>query len=473
MLKKCMGKGYRAELDYADIGDVSLPLFDPEKLAECTNIQLTGTYDESIVEGSTIKDYSSKLSASVGVSGSAGMFSASVSTSFNSEAYESSENSFYTLKKVYHYYRLDLDMERATLLPQVKADIDNMPPNQLFDKYGTHYVKSAFIGARVVLNTYINKSEYSNATNFSASLKASYGAVSGDASVSTDTEESTRKFSSNSSLQIYGGDPLLSGNILNGLGNKKQNYDAWVASTKVVDGHTLADFGNQGLQAISDLASTPARQADLKKALNEYLESKGTPLPVPKTLVKKNSVFGLQSADSRWVSIPLFKGFVGGAVYYPLVVGTENVAGFFTFEPSSSEKIMHGANVTIRFVADKLYPHWNEGKTEVEQNQDWLKKNFLKVGGGIIPHAHYWDNSSDCNWVIQKVDGRDGDPIFDGDQVYIYHSNQKKYLTMYSVGGTALGVQELKDADKGSDDKEFKWKIRLVKFNAAAGIASN
>lgn len=474
MLNKCMGKGYRAELAYADISDVTLPLFDPSQLAKYTNIQLTGEYDESIIEGSTIKDYSQKLSASVGVSGSVGLFSASVSTSFNSTAYQNSENSFYSLKKVYHYYRFDLDPTKAPLLPQVKTAIDNMAPTQLFETYGTHFTQSVFIGARIVMNTYINKSEFSDETDFSASLKASYGAVSGDASVSSSTKKSTKNFSSNSNLQIFGGDPLLSGNIINGVGNKKDSYDKWVASTKVINGHTLADFGYNGLQPIAKLASTPARQQLLEEAMKTYLANKGKPLPVPKEIIKKNSTFILQSADDRFVTHPIMKllPWPASSFYYPLVSNTPNQGGLLTFIPSSSSSLKDGNNVTIRFTDDALYPFWNEGKNDKETNPDFLKKRFLKIGG-IAPMAHYWDNNSDANWIIKKVDKTNGTSIFNQEEVYIQHDVTQKYLTIYNSGGTALWVQPSDKIDNGTRDEAFIWKIRLAKKNNITAKSSN
>ncbi len=466
MLNKCMGKGYRAEKDYADISDVTVALFDQSQLEEHTNLQLTGKFEEVIIEGSTIEDYSNKLSVGVSVGGSVGLFSASVSTSFNSEGYESSENSFYTMKKIYHYYRLDVDAEKAPLLPNVKNDIDNMDPYMLFDKYGTHFVQSAFIGARIAFNTYIDKSEFSNSTDFSADVKAAYGAVSGDASVELGNSSSVSTFNSNSKLQVFGGDPLLGGNVINGVGDKKQNYDKWVASTKSDDGHTLADFGYQGLQPIYSLASTQARKNQLKGKMEEYLKSKGTPLPQPKAIVNKNSTFILQSKDNRFVTIPILKSlpWPASSFYYPLVSQDQNAAGLFTLIPNSNSGLKDGDNVTIRFTEKNLYPYWTEGKTEKEQNQDFYNKRFLKIGG-IAPMAHYWDHNSECNWYIKKVERNSGTSILDGDEVYIQHDITKKYLTFYNSGGTALWVQESQKVDGGSKDDAFIWKIRLASKN--------
>lgn len=462
MLNKCMGKGYRAEKDYADISDVTVALFDQSQLKKHTNLQLTGKFEEVIIEGNTIEDYSDKLSVGVSVGGSVGLFSASVSTSFNSEGYQSSENSFYTMKKIYHYYRLDVDAEKAPLLPEVKNDIDNMDAYKLFDKYGTHFIQSAFIGARIAFNTYVDKSKFSNSTDFSADVKAAYGAVSGDASVGVGNSSSVSTFNSNSKLQVFGGDPLLGGNIINGVGDKKQSYDKWVASTKSDDGHTLADFGYQGLQPIYSLASTPARKNQLKGKMEEYLKEKGTPLPQPKAIVKKNSTFVLQSKDDRFVTIPVLKllPWPASSFYYPLVSNELNTAGLFTLIPNSSSGLKDGDNVTIRFTESELRN--NEGQPE--PNADFLKKRFLKIGG-ITPMAHYWDQNSECNWIIKKVDRNSGTSIFDGDEVYIQHDITKKYLTIYNSGGTALWVQDSQKVNGGSKDDAFIWKIRLASKN--------
>ncbi len=461
MLNKCMGKGYRAEQDYADLSDVTLALFDQSQLEKYTNLQLTGKFEEGIIEGNTVEEYSDKLSVGVSVGGGVGLFSASVSTSFNSEGYQSSENSFYTMKKIYHYYRLDVDTQNAPLRPSVKNDLDHMAPDQLFDKYGTHFIQSAFIGARIAFNTYIDKSKFSNSTNFSADVKASYGAVSGDGSVETKNSSSISTFNSNSILQVFGGDPILAEKVAKG-GGDQQEFAEWYASTKSDDGHTLADFGYQGLQPIYSLASTQARKDILKAEMEKYLIAKGTPLPQPKVIVKKNSTFILQSKDSRYVTRPVLKllPWPASSFYYPLVLNDRNTAGLFTFIPTSSAALKDGDNVTIRFTDNELRN--NEGQPE--PNADFLKKRFLKIGG-IAPMAHYWDQNSEANWIVRKVDRNTGTSIFDGEEVYIQHDVTKKYLTIYNSGGTALWVQESQKINGGSRDDAFVWQIRLASKN--------
>ncbi|MBK9017365.1 MAG: hypothetical protein IPM82_26765 [Saprospiraceae bacterium] len=453
-----MGLGYRAEKEYANILNATRPLFDPEKLAENTRIQLIGDFKETIVQGNTIEEYSNKLSASVSVGGGVGLFRQASVAASTLKATKVRKNSFYTMRRAFIYYRLDLEYKKTPLLPDVKNDIDNMAPDQLFDKYGTHFINSAFIGNRIDFNTYVNKSSFSNSTDFTLGIKASYGAVSGDAAFGTNTEQITKTFSSNSNLQVMGGDPIKGGNVMNGVGNKKQNYDEWFASTKEVNGHTLADFGHQGLLPISSLASTTARAKALETGMEAYLKKNGTPLPKPKVIVKKNSTFVLQSLDGRIVTFPVLKFlWPASSFYYPLVSNETGAAGLFTFIPTSSTELRHGDNVTIRFTESVL----KNDKGETEPNADFLNKRFLKIGG-IAPMAHYWDENNECNWVIKKVDTNNGSSIFDGEEVYIQHDVTKKYLTFWNVGGTALSVQESQKVNGGSRDEVFIWKIRLA-----------
>ncbi|PHN03377.1 RICIN domain-containing protein [Flavilitoribacter nigricans] len=467
MLEKCVGKGYRAEKGYADLNYATRPLFVPQELARYASVQETGKFEGRMAQGRSIRQYSNSLSAAASIEGSYGLFSAGISTSFSSSSTQRSDNSFFTWNRVIGYYRLDIDPDRTALLPEVKNDINYMAPNDLFDKYGTHFIQSAFIGARIAFNTYINRSEFTDESDFEASVKASYGTVSGEGSVGTANKTYQDEFTKNASVQVFGGDPALAEAIERDK-NNSQFYTNW--RNTIRQQMTLADFGDHGLQPIAELAATDVRRNELKTAMKKYLEDHGTPLPEPAPVIRQNSTFVLKSNDGRYLTRPIFKPFP--QAYYPIMYVAENigdfrVAGRFTFNPYSPANLVQNNNVTIMFQEDELMPHWTEGNRDKEQNADWIKKRFLKLGG-IIPFAHFWDHDAWAQWTIQKVGAQNGATIYSGDEVYIYHIGTKKYLTTLESG--AIGVEESKQIPTGMRDDKFIWKI-IVKDSGSETVA--
>lgn len=471
MMEKVMGRGYKAYYEYANIlSSGTVPLFDYDELPKYINVIESSEYDGRIIEGNSLKDYSNNLSASISLEGGSGLFSAGISTSFNMNATQETENSYFTWNRTLKKYRLDIT-PNAPLREAVKIDIAELSPEALFDKYGTHYIQSAYIGGRIEFNTHIDRSKFSDSSNFSVDVKASYAEVSGETKFGTGNSSHIEEFIRNARVAVIGGDASLGGQIELEKRNV-HHYENW-RKTVTGDNMTLADFANNGLLPISELAATQARKDELKAALTEYLLLHGTVLPdtpAPKREVRKNSTFVLRSNDNRLVSRPTYKFILGtGNLYYPLLLDQDSinnfrVAGLFTFNENSKDVLTHGNTTNIMFKESVLYPWWTQGKLDGEdKSQDQLSKRFLKMGG-LIPHAHYWLEDGWANWTIKKVGGKQGDIIKDGDEVYIYNQGLQQYLIYYINGGTILGTEGNEQLNNGSDqgiDGKFIWKIEL------------
>ena len=462
MLQLCLGVGYRGEGGYADLEYSTTSLFDPDQLSKFTEVVMAPRYDGRIAEGRSISDYANSLSVSVSVSGKYELFSGSASASFNQSSMTNNNNSFFTLLDVIGYYRLDIDAKKAPLKPAVKNDIEHMAPDQLIATYGTHYVQSAYVGARVAFNTYIDRSRFTNESDFEASVTAAYGSsVSGKVSVGSTNKEYIEEFSKNSTVQVFGGDPSLA-EAIEENGNKNGGYDNWRKTLK--DHMTLADYGVAGLRPISELASTPARQEALDDAIQKYLKEHGLPGPTPQ--IMKNSTVILRSSDGRCVSRPIFWSFVGQQCYNPKMysedkIGDFRVTGYFSFT-NSSDPLMSNNNVNIMFKEKELVPNWPDGNYAKETNADWLNAKYLKLSGPTPAFSLYWKDSEDAwaEWIIKKVNGTDG-PIYSGDEVYIYNNAKSEYLNFHDDNYLWVDTSDkIKNGNRGDD--KFIWKFYVV-----------
>jgi hypothetical protein len=437
----------------------TVSLFDLDQLVKTAIPVDASEYKGNTVFGSSIQRYSNDLSASIGIDATVGLFSGGIKSSFSTSSSNSSNNSYCTIHDVIGYYRLDMDPEKVPLIPSVKNDIENLDPVSLIKKYGTHYIQSAYIGGRVSFNANIDHSVFTNEDDFKVSVNAAYEAFSANASLETGNKTYNEQSSKHSSVEVFGGDPGFR-EILKGVGSKdkSQIYEEWEKSLQQYMG--LADFGLNGFRPISELASTPARQKQLLDAITAYLKSEGVKLPDANPVVMKNSTVMIQSTDGRFLTRPIFRSIM--QVYYPEVSnstfsGDFRIVGHYTFDKLSTDPLNSNNVVSITFDETELWPGWIEGAPIKEVNQDWYKNKYLKLGGGFLetPFAHFTEPNDWTNWTIIKVGGKEGDPIYSGDEVQIYASAVDKYLN--PAENTTVVVDPI-----SSTGKNFVWKIIVV-----------
>lgn len=217
-----IGCGYQTVTgEFASIDSCEEQLFDFAQLGytELTSTATGKTYsfpkkfvqylDKNIresetVSGETVEDFVSKLSTSVEIESSYAGFGGSVKAEFN----ESSEHSrFEAYTRVQYnttFWRLSLDdsdgKPREFLKQQVRDDIDKDDPNDLYEKYGTHYVNDITVGGRCVTSAITNKLKCSKKQSFGLYLKAKFemGAFKASGSVDVTKEDEYSKFNENS-----------------------------------------------------------------------------------------------------------------------------------------------------------------------------------------------------------------------------------------------------------------------------------
>jgi hypothetical protein len=397
-----LGKGYEGWEYYADPRSILKPLFDVSDLG-VVEVQETPSFDETLIYGESRKSYFNQLSASISLSGAYEGFSGEVSGAFSNDVLSASNNVYATNKVVQAYHRLTLK-DTAQLLPDVALAIATADPDTLFTTYGTHYLRSVLIGARVSFSSHANTSSVTKNFQMSAAVKAAYlDLVKGEASGGAVDKSDLAQVAGNRHVRVMGGDPAKANAIIDATGNASEDYRQWAES--VPDFVSIADFGKGGLVPIYELASTPERRGVLEAAwgrymlarTNELLLKDPAPPPAPQAIMK-NARVKLRNADDRYLAAS-----ESATRYYYAKMG--NTAQVMLLD-GGQRPLVHGSALSIK-------------TTEVWKGK-WEERIFL----GAFADArqlYYWsDYGSKSNWIVEKANGgQTGDPIHFGDPVVI------------------------------------------------------
>jgi MAC/Perforin domain len=411
-IKEYLGKGYKGYEYYADPRSITTPIFDVSGL-KGIEVQESPSYDGRFVYGQSKKDYFEELSASIALAGSYAGFSGEVIGNFSKQALINTNNVFATSNVTQAYYRLSLTDE-AVLMPRAIEDLANLQPVALFDKYGTHYLKSIYIGARVSFNSSADITRVSKNFDMNATVKAAYAeVVKGESSGGSVAREDLQEVSNNRHIRVMGGDPAKANAIVEGTGEPSKNYNDW--SKSVPDYVSIADFDKGGLVPIYLLAATAERRAELEAAWKTYMEQhtddileEEDPKPVP---VYKNSRIKLLSSDDRYISTA-----ESATRYYYARLGQDGVVLQLG---GTNKPLISGSIVSI--------------KTTEKFKKSWQDYNLLGAFGDAT-ELYYWkDYGSKTNWIIEKTDpNQQGAPIYYGEWVYVKNEAfTNQYLTPY------------------------------------------
>jgi len=406
-----LGKGYKGYQYYANPKSCTRPLFDlsaPSFVA----IQKTPSYTGRFVSGETLSEFYDAFSANIATSGAYNGFSGEITANFSKSVLLNRSYSFITSHITQTYYRLTLT-ENAPLLTKVEEDLQTLKPHELFDKYGTHYLKSIYIGGRISFNSYIDRTKIEENYDLKAAVDAAYlQVIKGSAAVEAVNQTVLGEVIRNKDIDVMGGDPAKANNIVDGSGHPSDVFNLWSAS--VPDFMSIADFADDGLVPIYELADDPVRKATLQKAWIDYM-TRNTDEVLKQgaaALVKKNSLFLLKSSDGRYFSRAPFNATY--QYYYPTIDDKAQKLQF----GGSQDALRNGHNVTIK---------------TTEQFKDtllhkWSKRVYL--GAFQLKHwLYYWQkDGAKTNWHIEKVVPSADDRIHFGDQVRIRNEFFNEYL---------------------------------------------
>jgi len=182
-------------------------------------------------EGKTSSEYQADRAAKAGLTGSYGFFSGSLDAEFTSNERRCVSYNFVSQTDRFHKYLLSLpadDALAALVRADVRTDLDGLPPERLFKRYGTHFLRSLIIGATSVYSSATNTSEYSSRISAKVALELQYKVLTNSLSgkLSDEEKQAVSQINSSSHLEIFvqGGSAEFASEILEG------RYEPWVQS---------------------------------------------------------------------------------------------------------------------------------------------------------------------------------------------------------------------------------------------------
>jgi hypothetical protein len=280
-----LGHGFNATGEYANANSAGFQVIDIAKLKAEQPARLvaenvaTQEYKEEY--GENAESYSKMVSTKVGVTAGFPLFKKILSASFNLSV---TNNNKFDAKYIYGSYNLTIKQKRLRfnstadalsnyLTPEFTQDLQTKTPQQIVNDYGTHVLMDIYTGAKMDI---LFQSETNNENReYAARVGVKVGvAAIFDANVDNDvnTSSSTKNYSKKLSYKTRGGDPSkgLMGELNLEQGNPKINFANWQNSS-TPNNSVLVDFANNGLFLIYDFVKDPAKKAQLKAYVDQYL----------------------------------------------------------------------------------------------------------------------------------------------------------------------------------------------------------
>ncbi|MEO7260292.1 MAG: MAC/perforin domain-containing protein [Jatrophihabitantaceae bacterium] len=257
---EAIGAGYNPFLRYASADSITVQIFDWYKSAskevtvagqtygvpEVVDVQAQSNYTYNDATGNSINSYQTSLATSVNISGSYNYFSGSLSAEYSTQSLTQSKNAFSRIQQSITLWSLRLPTGadlRSLLREDFRTYLDGLPctnaaAQDLFDRYGSHFLTGIVMGGRAVLSSATNKLQVDRSYSLTETAKASYqsltGQLSAEESVKYEESISSFEFNSESTQSVIGGTDPASAFA------GKEGFDAWKAS--VAEAPDFVDF---------------------------------------------------------------------------------------------------------------------------------------------------------------------------------------------------------------------------------------
>ncbi|PWE00914.1 RICIN domain-containing protein [Marinilabilia rubra] len=257
------------------------------------------------VEGSSMREYAKNQSASVGLEADGFFFSASVNSSFSKSSSGSERSYYYTYRDANTKWRISFDERRLNSLqemldPLFVEDLNNsnLSPADLFDRYGTHFIASAYLGGRADFNTKSVVTSQTNTSSIAIAVKAQYKAVSGSTDLSQDQKNTLSKSKTTSKLTVTGGNSEFANNIQDPV-----KYEQWAAG--IADMPVLCDFDKHSLKPIWMFCKDAARKSALKAEFDRMVKANPLPAAMAASMYVSNQVYFIKNVgDGLYIDLP-------------------------------------------------------------------------------------------------------------------------------------------------------------------------
>lgn len=253
-------------------------------------------------QGNSLSSYSSSLAKSIGISGSYGALSGSVSVSYGYEESVVNETFYETYMDEVRKYSLafpgeDIDLdgtdddkpykvskELIDAFSALETDDSGQNGVDFFAKWGTHYINGIHCGGHCVYSMYGSSTSFSSLETFSKSAEVKYGLVSGTAEATKENETKAENVESNGKISIIGGSDSAASAVIYDKPSH-ENFVEWVDS--ITGNEEWYGFMEDGLTAIYELCTNETKRKYLKNVLNQML---GINVPVPSKKAEHESV---------------------------------------------------------------------------------------------------------------------------------------------------------------------------------------
>ena len=236
-----LGAGYDIYGDYASGRSVKRMIIDWNRLAsEQPLIKMSRdawVYPQNVVvapdyatrvdceAGADVQELQHKLGVSAGISGGIGAFSGSISSNFSSSQTTSSSYMFSRVQQSVSLWTLsftpDPEVLAAYIDPALKTALASANSDDdykaLFDTWGSHILTGISIGGRAVYTSATDSSAFASTEELQVAASASYGAVTGQTSVSNTNAQSSFNSHSTSHQEVRGGDVGTQVGVFSGI----------------------------------------------------------------------------------------------------------------------------------------------------------------------------------------------------------------------------------------------------------------
>lgn len=342
-----VGRGYDVMDKYASVDSVREALFEIRSSEDGKPVVVAGdetfpvtvdnnsnsTYDEFY--GSSLSEYQTSFANNLSIGGRYKLFSASLDVNFEKNESNALAKEFLTIMHFVTTRRYAMPFDTKQM---VKTDarefIDTGDPQEVFNRFGTHYIWQAEVGGRVDYNFTFACTNANKDVSLRVAAKVAYNALVASVSVENETKYRTtlNQIEQNGKIKIvvHGGEESAAAKI-------RQSQTALVDWAETVTNQpTLNRFTDRSLRPIWDLASTTERKNELKAAFERYAGSREAQESPPKVAVRRTNQ--LKMVGSNWYGRASEKHSVG--IYAP-IADTENgsfVAGQIAVKNNNPSK---------------------------------------------------------------------------------------------------------------------------------------
>jgi len=301
-----VGKGYDVFGEFANNKSIErYKIFDFSKIEVKKNeyghtipklITIENISDHIInsVEGSSIKEYISNLSNKAGLSANAFFFKASINNQFDLKSTSTSNVFFYTYMDINTKWRINLDIRNIDTLinyldNQFKIDIATLSPEKFFDRYGTHYIASAYLGGRIDYSSISELTSNITTQEIKTAINAKYKILSGNINNNNDNNSTLSQTKTNIKLNVVGGNSEFTNSI-----NNREQYRKWAEGIRASP--VLSGFDKKSLIPLWELTKDIRR----KELLKDYYEISILPKYSIPTYFKKDKILDNENLKKKF-----------------------------------------------------------------------------------------------------------------------------------------------------------------------------